>query len=298
MMMPILSINERGILLTIAAMGSFVCHDTLIKLATENLPPFEIVVLRSVFAMVWAIPLLALTGGFRQLGKVLEPRVLARNGFDLLASLGLILGIAHVPIAEFSALCQLEPILLMLVAAIFLGLKVTRAQFSFAAIAFVGALLVVQPGGAAFSLYYLFGIWFAAMGAGRDLVGRAVPKGISGAVVAFGAALLALVAGAAGMLVFESFVMPDPQQLALIVFAALFLIGGHVFIFLAYRKADPGAVAPFVYVGMLWATLASVFVFGVLPNGLAFAGMALIVVSGVGVLVLSGNGRRKRITDA
>ena len=44
---------------------------------------------------------------------------------------------------------------------------------------------------------------------------------------------------------------------------------------------------PFFYTGTLWALLIGALVFGTLPNGLALAGMALIVLSGVGVVVLA-----------
>jgi drug/metabolite transporter (DMT)-like permease len=51
-------------------------------------------------------------------------------------------------------------------------------------------------------------------------------------------------------------------------------------------------VAPFFYTGALWAVISSGLVFGTLPNALGFAGIALIVISGVGVLLLSENRRR------
>ena len=55
---------------------------------------------------------------------------------------------------------------------------------------------------------------------------------------------------------------------------------------LAYRLGRTAAVAPFFYSFALWAVLSGFFVFGALPNALALAGIALIVASGVAIVLL------------
>ena len=285
--MRALSINERGILLTVAATASFSTNDTLLKLATESMPPFETIFIRSIFAILWGLPLLGMTRGFGQIGRIADKRVLIRNFIELIAVLGFIVGLSHMPIAEFSALNQLAPILLLLGAGIFLKIRITGMQFAFAGVALLGALLVAQPGSVSFTPYAFLGVWNAACSAARELVGRTVPAGISGVVVAVGAVVVSLFGAGAATFAFETFQVPTLTETGLIAAAALFLMGGHIFIFMAYRSADPGAVAPFVYTSMLWAVIAQVVVFGSLPNTLALAGMVLIVASGIGVLVLT-----------
>ena len=75
------------------------------------MPPYETAFLRSIFGSAWAIGFLVLTGGVKQIAKVANPRVLMRNGIEMIALLGFIVGLAHVPIAEFTALNQLSPII-------------------------------------------------------------------------------------------------------------------------------------------------------------------------------------------
>ena len=38
--------------------GSYVINDTMMKLATEGLPPYEVLFLRGLAASLWGIPLL------------------------------------------------------------------------------------------------------------------------------------------------------------------------------------------------------------------------------------------------
>ena len=68
--------------------------------------------------------------------------------------------------------------------------------------------------------------------------------------------------------------------------AGLFLIGGHTFVFLAFRFARAAAIAPFYYTFTLWALISGVIVFGDIPNTLAVIGMLLILASGLTSVML------------
>ena len=107
-----------------------------------------------------------------------------------------------------------------------------------------------------------------------------------------GAALL-VGAGVAHVLV-EEWVTPDPRHLALLAGAGLFLIFGHFFIFMAYRVGPTGVVAPFYYSFTVWAVISGLLVFAELPNVLALAGSALVVASGLAIVMLDE--RRRRLT--
>ena len=291
-----LSVNERGILFVIGATASFSTCDTLIKLATTNFPVLESMFLRSLFAVILAVPLVAVTGEWQRMRAVFNPRVLLRGVFELTSAMAFVIGLANMPIAEITALIQLAPIFLMLAAALVLGLRVTGAQFSLAFLAFVGALFVVQPGGSSFTMFALFGVGAAVLSASRELVGRTVPVGIPGVIVALAAMAVSTVGSGAAMLAFETFRMPEAGEAGLIVASAFFMVIAQVLVFAAYRHAEPGAVAPFFYSGALWAVISSALVFGVLPNMLALTGIGLIVLSGVGVLLISR--RRKQAPAA
>jgi drug/metabolite transporter (DMT)-like permease len=66
--------------------------------------------------------------------------------------------------------------------------------------------------------------------------------------------------------------------------SGVFVMLGHFFVFMSFRHATARAVAPFYYSFSLIATLFGVLFFNEWPNGLAIAGMALIIACGLGVL--------------
>lgn len=274
-------------------MAAFIVNDSFLKLATEHVPPFQSLFLRSVFAMLWGAPLLLVTRSVAKLGKVLDRRVMFRNAMELLAVLGFILGLANVSIADITALGQLAPILVVVGAALFLKTRVTKTQVGLAVVAFGGAIMVAQPGTGAFSLFALFGLWNAVIIAVRDLGGRQIGADVPGAVVAVGSALTVLVGTAIIGPVFEDWVWPEGTVLVNLAVSAVFLMAGHYCIFMAYRYGEPGAVAPFFYTSAIFALISALVVFGTLPNGLALAGIALIVICGVAVVALEGRTRRR-----
>ena len=52
----------RGPLFMLVATGSYVINDTMMKMATVGLPPYEVLFLRGLAALLWGIPMLLLLG--------------------------------------------------------------------------------------------------------------------------------------------------------------------------------------------------------------------------------------------
>ena len=278
------SSNLRGIILMVLATAAFTTNDTLLKLAMSDLPPFQALFIRGIFSSLWAIPLLAIAGKLRALPLVFDRKVQLRNLFELVAVLGFILALAYAPIADITAISQLAPMIVLIGAAMFFGEKIGRLQIGLIAVAFAGALLVAQPGGSGFSVFALFGFWNAIASATRDLLGRRIAREVPGLIVATGAALIVLVGAGVASFLFEEWVTPDTTELLLIAGSGLFLMFGHFLLFTAFRTASTASVVPFLYMATIWALIAGVLVFDTVPNGLAFVGMGLILVSGVVVV--------------
>lgn len=286
--------NLQGIALMSAATAAFIVNDTILQFVMVDIPPFETLFLRGIATVILGVPLLLATGQAKALPKVFDPLVMGRNALELLAVLGYIIGLAYAPIADLTALSQIAPMLVTLWAVWFFGARIGRIEIALICLAFLGALMVAQPGTSGFSAFALFGLWNAACCAARDLIGRQVRNDIPGLVIPLGAGLVVMVGAAVAMLIFETFVMPDARIVGLFFCSAAFLTIGHLFIFLAYRRGEVGAVAPFFYTGTIWALIAGAVAFGALPNVLALAGIAVILLSGVAVVIIDG--RRTRMT--
>ena len=261
-------------------------NNALVKLALVHLPPLETMFLRAVAAVVLGLPLLAVMVSPRSLRHVLDPRVLMRSVVESGASIAFVLAIATAPLADLTAILQLTPVFVLLGAVVFFGDRVGAAAYGFVALALIGALLVAQPGAAGWQPYILFGLLSALLSAGRDLLGRRVDPSVPALAVAVAVSAVSVVGMGLPMLLFEGWVAPGARDLLLIAGAAALLTLAQLLLFMAFRLAETRAVLPFFYSGTVWGLLVGALVFGMLPNWLGFAGIGLILVSGVAVVVV------------
>jgi drug/metabolite transporter (DMT)-like permease len=280
------STNLRGIIFMVMATGFFTCNDAFMKMATVGLPPFEVLFLRGVAGSLWALPVVLLTGNGPALRHVVDRWILFRNTCELLSVLCYVVALANMQIADVIALGQLAPMVLLLGVAVVFRDRIGWARSVLIALGFVGALLVAQPGANGVSPFAILGLLSAVGTAFRDLIGRKVDARIPSIVVAYGTLLLVMVGAGAASALFEHWVTPDLQHLSFLACSGLLLSLGHFFIFLGYRSGATSAVAPFYYTFAVWGVIVGVIVFGSIPNVLAFAGIGLIVASGVAVVLV------------
>lgn len=286
----------RGPFFMLIATGAYIVNDTLMKLATESLPPYQVLMLRGVAGLIWGLPLLYALGYGGRLRQMFDGRVLARNLSETLSVLCYVVALANMPIADVIALIQITPLLVLLGASLMLRERIARVTVVLIAVGFLGALMVAQPTGAGVSVYAALAIGTAVLGAGRDLLGRQVSPAIPGMIVSISTILVVLAGAGLAHLAFEDWVPLDFHATLLLLGAGLFLIFGHFFLFMAYRIGPTSAVAPFYYSFTIWAVLSGLLVFGHMPNALAVAGIALVIASGLAIAFLDE--RRKRLMPA
>jgi drug/metabolite transporter (DMT)-like permease len=94
----------------------------------------------------------------------------------------------------------------------------------------------------------------------------------------------------AGVLLLAPFALADwqwPQETSLwIWFASLGLWGGlgHWLLILAHRSAPAPVLAPFIYLGLIWMSVAGFLVFGDVPSLWTLSGAAIVILSGLYLL--------------
>jgi drug/metabolite transporter (DMT)-like permease len=282
----------RGPLFMVTATGSYLVNDTLMKLATAGLPPYEVLMLRGLWAAAFGFPMLFALGHFSRLPMLFEGRVLTRNLLETAAILAYVVALANMPIADASALGQLTPILVLLGTAILFRERIGAVRMALIMLGFAGAIMVAQPTLAGISIFALLALANAMFGAARDIAGRRVGADVPGMIVAISAVVVVLIGAAIAHVSLETWVMPEASHLALLAGAGFFLIFGHFFIFMAYRTGPTGVVAPFYYTFSVWAVISGLVVFGEFPNALAVVGIVLVIVSGLVIVTLDERRRR------
>jgi drug/metabolite transporter (DMT)-like permease len=209
---------------------------------------------------------------------------LARSLCLVVATLCFFGALRFLPLAEGSAISFLAPMFAIVLSMPVLGERPTRARWTAAIVGFAGIVILVRPGSAVFHPATGLLVMAAVANALYQLLTRRLPGDSPHTTLFYsalvGTALLSLALPLAEI----------PRSVswsdALFLIMLGFLAGvGHWMLIGAYLRAPASLVAPFTYLQMIWATMYGYVVFGQLPDGLSAVGMAVIVASGVGLVL-------------
>jgi drug/metabolite transporter (DMT)-like permease len=192
-------------------------------------------------------------------------------------------GLRFLPLAEGTAVSFLAPMIALLLAYPVLGERPTRARWAAAIGGFVGILILVRPGGAVFHPATGLLLMAALANALYQLLTRKLPGDASHTTL-FYSGLVGTVLLTAALPFVETPASITLADVLFLVVLGLLAGVGHWGLIIAFTRAPASLVAPFTYVGMVWATLYGVAIFGHLPDAGSFLGMAVIVASGVALM--------------
>lgn len=281
-----LSDNARGILLMCGSMLAFTLNDTLVKAAiSSGVNFYQVIACRGLFATAGLVALaLALTGRLALWPQGSDRKFLAlRTLGDVVATWTFIAALAHMPLANLSAIMQAMPILVTLAAAFLFGEKIGWRRITSIIAGFVGVMIIIRPGTADFDRWSLLGLASMACVVVRDLATRRFSAGLPSTTGAIWVAVAVMFMGSVGMAGQGWTPMPVTTWIT-ILGASVFLVMGYLLSIMTMRVGEIGLVAPFRYTALLWAILLGWLLFGTLPDKWTLTGGAVVVASGVYML--------------
>ena len=292
----IASDNLRGIALMAASMALFGVEDMFLKFAAQDLPTGQILLLTGLFDMAFFGGLARLEGRRTLTRDALHPWVIIRNLGEMVGTYGYITALAAVPLATVSAVLQAMPLVVTMGAALFLRETVGWRRWAAIGVGFVGVLIVIRPGLDGFQPTALW-VLVAVVGLGlRDLASRAIPAAISSTQVsAWGVASVAVLG--AGMMPFQTPVLPDLWQSAMLAGAVVYGTVGYWTITQASRTGEVSVVSPFRYSRLIFAIVIGWVVFGEAADVMTLWGSALIIASGLYAFTRERSRKRALSTD-
>jgi drug/metabolite transporter (DMT)-like permease len=266
----------------VAAMAGFALEDVLFKQLAARLPVGQVLtVVGAGGGLIFRA--FARAGGRSLLTRDLLSRpVLLRNLTEAVGSAVFVTALVLSTLSGVSAILQATPLVVTLGAALFLGEKVGWRRWTAIGVGFLGVLLIVQPGTAAFEPASLFAVATVILLAIRDLSSRAVPAGIASTQITAWGFFSAVPAGVLMLLATGVRpVMPDSAEI--VRFGAILIVGGigYYSLVAAMRTGDVSAVVPFRYTRLVFALVLGRWVFGERPDSLMLTGAALIVGTGL-----------------
>lgn len=204
------------------------------------------------------------------------------------ASMLFFVSVKYMPIADAISVFFVEPMMVMVLSAIFLREKLGWRRMLAALVGFCGALLIIQPSFEAFGAIallplataFLFSIYLLLtrrFGANDQPLTMQFYAGLGGVIWCSSAILVGEGVGSFDF----SFAVPNTS----FVFAALIAVGviataTHLMVVVAFSNAPVTTLAPFQYLEIVSATVLGYFLFSELPNFEKWIGIIIIVASG------------------
>ena len=276
----------------IAVACAFIAATTLIAktLATEQfgppMHPFQIVFGRFLFAFL----------AFALATAILRP-ALQRPHLPLhvMRTLGgwaglvlMFASVAHIPLADATAISFLNPVFGMIFAIPLLGEKVGKWRWSAAGIAFVGAVILLRPTPDSFQPAALLALGAAViLGFELNIIKKLTRRENPFSILLINNAIGVSIAGFAVMWVWA---WPTANQWALMAILGCAMAVAQTCFVNAMARADASFVAPFSYGTLIFAAIYDVLFYDVVPDGVTIVGAAIII---AGALLLAWReGRR------
>ncbi|MFK7763675.1 MAG: DMT family transporter [Roseobacter sp.] len=297
-----------GIAFVLAGILAISLNDMLIKQLSDQYPLHEIVFVRSFLGLTFSLMLVKAEGGWHIL-KTRKPLLHATRGLLIVAAnMSYFAALAALPLADATALFFAAPLFITLLSIPVLGEKVGPLRMTAVFVGFAGVVLMQRPWAHTESLevsrfvlllpvfaavtYALNQLMTRRLGAETKASALSVYVHFAFILVSLGFYLVAgdgrfadLSDNASVQFLLRAWVWPETADMWVLLglgFNAAII--GYC-LSQAYRLADAATVAPFEYAGLPLAVFWGWVIFAELPAWEVWAGIALILGSGLFVFL-------------
>lgn len=269
----------RGILLCVATMLVFATQDGITKHLTTVISVPQILMVRYVFFVAFAVWLNRRVGFVPAL-RSKKPVLQLFRSLVLVTEIGIFaMAVRFLPLADTHAIIASAPLIVTVLSIPMLGESVGIRRWAAVAVGFAGVLIILRPGITVFQPAAGLALLAAAMYAVYIVLTRKVSAfDRSGTTVLYTA-----LAGAAVMVIIGPFYWtpPDAATWGFLLAICCTGAGGH-FLFIKALEAAPASVLqPFNYTVLVWASIIGYLFFDHLPDGYTMLGAGIIVASGL-----------------
>lgn len=270
----------HGIAFLLCAVACFVVLDTTVKYTSAAVSVLVAVWFRYLFQAVAVSGLMLLTPGPVRL-KTDHPKFQVVRGLLLLSvSILSFISVSLMPVGEFTAIVMLAPLVVTLLAAVFLKERVSPLRWALVTGGFGGALFIVQPGGHSLGWVTLLPLVMVLVYASFQILTSRMARTEHPMT-------MHLYTGWVGALAMSAVLpwawsgLPDGRTLALLCLVGLMGTVGHFFLIMAYARAPASTLSPYLYAQIGFAMVAGWWVFDHVPGAMEWVGVALIATCGV-----------------
>lgn len=251
----------------------YAISSAIVRHVAQDLPTFELVFLRDVFALAFMTPWLMRAG----IGALRTQRIGLHGlrGLTSMVNVSLQFGaLAFIPIADMAAFSFLQPIFGSIIAIAALGEALSGRRWAAVLLGFAGAMLIIRPGFEAFNvgIYLALGSAFAGSVIAimiKYMLRTETPDAIAAYLFIFQTALALVPA----IIVWRTPTLEQFLWMAAVGWLSVMLQRTFN---RAMAAADATVALPFNFSRLIWAALVGFVVFGELPDAWTWVGAAII----------------------
>ncbi len=263
-----------GIGWMLATGACFVAVNGIVRGLGGALPAPQAAFIRFVFGLVFLAPVLV--GALRQGFSVPVWRLFAlRGGLHLMAVIMWFYAMSRITVAEATAIGFLNPIMVTIGAALFLGETLAGRRIAAIAVAFLGALIVLRPGLRPLDTGHLSQVGAAVAFGTSYLLAKRLSGQVPAATVV--AVLSLTVSVGLAPIAWAVWVPPTPGQIGWLALVAGFATAGHYTMTRAFAAAPLAVTQPVTFLQLIWASLLGVFVFHEPLDGWVILGGGMMI---------------------
>ena len=278
------SASLRAILLTLLTVIGFAVMNGTNKYLTIDYPVAEVVWARFFFANVGILLVAAWRPGFRALIRTRRPCLQALRSILMICSTLLFVGsLSLLPLAEVEAINFAGPFFVVALSAPMLKERVPAEIWIAVIMGFIGVLVIIRPGAGVLSWAALMPIAVAFLYALFQIVTRRLGGADSAITSLFYSGLLGLIVTSLVAPFFWRW--PDLKGWLLMAQAGLLGAGSHFLLIKALDLAPASILQPFTYAQLVAAVIIGYVVFDNVPDVWTWLGSAIVVGSGLYVLL-------------
>lgn len=270
----------------VIAMACFAVLDTTNKFLIASVPMLMVLWFRYAFQAVATTAVMWPRRGMTMFQTQSFKLQMLRGFLLLICSVLAFASLRRMPVAEFSAIAMLTPLMVTILARCVMKEKVSRLRWLFVIGGLLGALLIVRPGGSMDAssawlplvmvmAYACFQTLTSHMAKRESPVTMHIYTGWVGTTIA---SVMVLGAWTTDLTLFQWLLM-----------CIIGLMGtlGHYLLIVAFSRAPAATVTPVLYSNIAFATFGGWLVFSHMPDHVAVLGMLLIALCGLGAGWLS-----------
>jgi len=267
----------RGIFLALISTALFVSVGVLVRILSESIDVFQILLFRQLVFVALLIPAIAVS-----INALLKPRMVHLHLLRIVgAFLALYLGfitVSNIPFADATALGFTQVLFVAIISRVFLSELVGIVRLITVSVGFCGVMLVVQPTFEDTSIIYTLAGVGGALGAAVAVVcvRRMAQTESRVVILTYQAAFVGLIALVPSLFAWR---WPTLDELILLVFVGVISSVAQWIGVTAYKLGEANVIANVEYAKIIYSVLFGYWLFAEIPEGVAVIGVLIIITS-------------------